>query len=87
MRPKGLALRDRLVGIIAMVRPQADLVAVGRHGNTGWTFSEVARYLQLCSSILRLLTGDPGAATNVPTAVAASRVGAERRLETSEVRP
>ena len=46
MRPEGLALRDRLVGMIAMVRPQADLVAIGRQGNTWWTFSEVARYLQ-----------------------------------------
>jgi hypothetical protein len=52
-------LRDRLVGIIAVVRPLADLAGAGRQGNTSWTFSEVQRNLQLCSSILRSLTGDP----------------------------
>ncbi len=83
MRPEGLALRDRLVGIIAMVRPQADLVAESRHGSTSRTIAEVQRNLQLCRTSLRFLTDDPRAATNVPTTVAASRVGAERRLEAS----
>ena len=83
MRPEGSALRDRLVGIIAMVRPLADLVAIGRQRSTRRTFSEVVRYLQLCRTSLRLSTGDPRAATNMPTTMAASRVGAERRLEAS----
>ena len=38
MRPEGLALRGRLVGIIAMVRPLADLVAIGRRRSTGGRF-------------------------------------------------
>ena len=55
LRPEGLALTGRLVGIIAAVRPQADLIAVGRKSSTGWTFSEVLRNLQLCGFLLRFL--------------------------------
>ena len=64
MRPEGSALRDRLVGIIAVVRPLADLVAIGRQRSTRRTFSEVVRYLQLCRTSLRLLTCHEWAAIN-----------------------
>ena len=52
-------MRDRLVGIIAMVRPQADLDAGSRHASTSVTIPEVQRNPQLCSASLRSLTGDP----------------------------
>ena len=61
--PEGLALTDPLAGTIERVHSQADLNANGQRGGTTRTISEVLRYLQLCRTLLRLLTGDPSAAT------------------------